>query len=989
MSLKFNVFIISTLFFVASAYSQIVVEAENMTLGGPYAGTVSSPFDGIALYGNGDNGVITVQFPDGAGIYEVSIIGASNNTTTASVSLYIDSEKKKSFSFTGITPATQTAELRLPDLGTPAEIKIQLETDNGSNDTYIDKITFTYKGAIIILPPPVIHDQGAYYTDIYRNMFVEAGLDSIAVKNKLQALWDHFFYGEENQKLYYEADTDEAYILDVANNDVRSEGMSYGMMICVQMDKQAEFNRLWKWAKTKMQYTSGQYEGYFAWQLNADGTIKGNGPASDGEEYFIMALFFASHRWGDGEGIFNYSFQANEILRHCMRRSDAGGGVTNLFNSTQKQVTFVPYGNSASFTDPSYHLPSFYQLWSYWASDLPRRSFWAECASKSRQMFPLFANETTGLMPDYAEFSGAPRNEGDHKHFQYDAWRCIMNVAIDYAWFKADESEVALVNKIHNFFESKGIDSYGGLYQLNGTVLNNNNDHSPGLVACNATGALASNQSIAWDFINDFYNMSVPSGTYRYYDGMLYFLNYLHLSGNFKIYKPDQDVQLLTLSVSSATGELTLKPLFYSDIFSYTASAANNIESVTIKAAAANGCTVTGDTGTKNLNIGANIFTIIVTKNGYETNTQDYTVKITRASETGAGNDCEILFDFESEVYSGNNVTITSDIDNPYVSEINQSSKCIQVTTVGNYSNSVVGLPVTIPDGLTFGTYFQSISFQLACTGSSLPGKNTYIGYSDNGINWTVADIGEGVTVIGNSWSERTVDVSNSKLENLRNKTGSFYLGVGIKSGAGTEYYMDNVKLTAFPEKCTPVAEIPARLNNLSVSYSGGTLPLTPLFDADKFSYWASVENAVESVTIEAAADSGYTVSGDIGEKILNDGANIFQINVTKDGNETDTCEYTVTITKAGIITQIPTVKTNGQNVNVFANNNEIHIVSDSKILRTYIYNIFGALLYKAENINANNFDLISTDFPEILIVKILTEKRVYNIKTVNRTTNN
>jgi hypothetical protein len=50
---------------------------------------------------------------------------------------------------------------------------------------------------------------------------------------------------------------------------------------------------------------------------------------------------------------------------------------------------------------------------------------------------------------------------------------------------------------------------------------------------------LASNQKIAWDFIDDFFTMTLTSGEYRYYDGLLYFLNYLHLSGNFKIYKPD------------------------------------------------------------------------------------------------------------------------------------------------------------------------------------------------------------------------------------------------------------------------------------------------------------------------------------------------------------------------------------------------------------------------------------------------------------------
>ena len=44
-----------------------------------------------------------------------------------------------------------------------------------------------------------------------------------------------------------------AYIYTADTDDVRSEGMSYGMMICVQMDKREEFNRLWKWAKTYMQ----------------------------------------------------------------------------------------------------------------------------------------------------------------------------------------------------------------------------------------------------------------------------------------------------------------------------------------------------------------------------------------------------------------------------------------------------------------------------------------------------------------------------------------------------------------------------------------------------------------------------------------------------------------------------------------------------------------------------------------------------------------
>ena len=40
------------------------------------------------------------------------------------------------------------------------------------------------------------------------------------------------------------------YIMDAGNHDVCTAGMSYGMMMCVQMNRKVEFYRLWKWAKT-------------------------------------------------------------------------------------------------------------------------------------------------------------------------------------------------------------------------------------------------------------------------------------------------------------------------------------------------------------------------------------------------------------------------------------------------------------------------------------------------------------------------------------------------------------------------------------------------------------------------------------------------------------------------------------------------------------------------------------------------------------------
>jgi endo-1,4-beta-D-glucanase Y len=383
---------------------------------------------------------------------------------------------------------------------------------------------------------PVLPANGAFFTDTYRNMFVEAGYNRQEVDQKLQQIWQQLFYGDSlTQRVYYPVGNDEAYIYDTGSRDVRSEGISYGMMICVQMNKQAEFNRLWKWAKTHMQHQSGQREGYFAWQMDIKGNVMDYNTASDGEEYIVTALFFAANRWGNGAGIFNYSKEANDILNLAMsKENDENGKITNLFNIRERQVVFVPSVGDNHFTDPSYHLPAFYELWSLWADS--NNDFWKKAAIKSRNMFEKFAHSATGLMPDYANFDGSPEARGDHADFRYDAWRCIMNMAVDYAWFKKSNVESVQINKLLRFFERKGISTYGGLYKLDGTDIRS--DHSAGLVGCNATGTLACKDMLAWEFVDDFYIRPIPQGRYRYYDGLLYFMNYLHLSGNFKIYKP-------------------------------------------------------------------------------------------------------------------------------------------------------------------------------------------------------------------------------------------------------------------------------------------------------------------------------------------------------------------------------------------------------------------------------------------------------------------
>ncbi len=166
---------------------------------------------------------------------------------------------------------------------------------------------------------------GAYHTKKYENLFVSLlNKSELEVKAKIDSSFNQLFYGEDStQRVYYPVNKNMAYIKDINNGDVRTEGMSYGMMIAVQLNKKIEFDRMWKWAKTYMQFNSGQREGYFAWHCRPDGSVIDSNSASDGEEWFVMSLFFASSRWGNGKGIFNYKTEAQNILNAMLSKKES------------------------------------------------------------------------------------------------------------------------------------------------------------------------------------------------------------------------------------------------------------------------------------------------------------------------------------------------------------------------------------------------------------------------------------------------------------------------------------------------------------------------------------------------------------------------------------------------------------------------------------------------------------------------------------------
>jgi oligosaccharide reducing-end xylanase len=295
-----------------------------------------------------------------------------------------------------------------------------------------------------------------------------------------------------------------------------------------------------------MQYpqNSGQtsWRGNFRWQ----GTVNTNnannwqvnfpenaGPAPDGDEYFAAALYLADRRWGSNGGV-NYQREADTIS-HAMLANTAAGNNTPLINAANNLVVFYPNAQN-QFTDPSYNLPAFYEIY---ATDGPPgdAARWNTIADASRNLLVNSAHPTTGLHPDYANFNGTPNNGGNpadaHDTFRFDAWRVIMNMAVDHAWSGQDPRWTAQANKYHAFFGDKLNADKSNVtnqtFALNGS--NAAGGNSTALTSTLGSGAIASTAPNRLDFVNADWTVYQQSGQYRYYQVSVYILGLLATGG--------------------------------------------------------------------------------------------------------------------------------------------------------------------------------------------------------------------------------------------------------------------------------------------------------------------------------------------------------------------------------------------------------------------------------------------------------------------------
>ena len=374
-------------------------------------------------------------------------------------------------------------------------------------------------------------NQGAFVTGKYPNYLSEAGISDEAAKEKVRKAFDTIF-SDPAENFCHHTDEDAWCMVDTGNTDARTEGMSYGMMMCVQMDRRDIFDKLWTFSERYMLMKDGPNAGYFAWSVGLDGRHNADGPAPDGEEYFAMALFMASARWGDGEGSYHYSARAREILRHAVHQHELVPGGEPMWELENACIRFVP---GMKISDPSYHLPHFYELFALKADEADR-PFWKRAAEASRRYIALSADPVTGLSPEYAGYDGKTiLLFGKPWVYYSDAYRVAENIALDRVWFGETPELTKVATRIQDFFSKQDMEDLRA-YELNGTPQSEPAMHPTAIRAVLGAASIASESTERLRFLQDFAQLPLRKGKRRYYDNCLYFFCLLMLTGNYRIY---------------------------------------------------------------------------------------------------------------------------------------------------------------------------------------------------------------------------------------------------------------------------------------------------------------------------------------------------------------------------------------------------------------------------------------------------------------------
>lgn len=376
----------------------------------------------------------------------------------------------------------------------------------------------------------------ASYPSAYRTLLKKTDAE---IQAKLTQAFQTLFYGNPStQRIYVTASgTTTASIPDTLHRgEVRSEGLGLGMLACVMLDRPDEFDALWRYATTNLEFKSGPLKGYFDSMCDIDDSVSYHCVDPYGYQQFIMALLLAKQRWGTVAGRPDYAADALRLLVLLRSTIENNGGivdgVTNSFDSNTKLIYDVPNNGGAPFLRTSLAVPGYYDVWAVVTGD----PFYAEAAASARRLLTAVAHPTTGLLPLAANFDGTPKSGSDR--FAAESFRNLLHFAIDQQWGEPSAADagwqVPIIDNLLAFFSKQGLYTYSSAFTLEGDPIPPI-QRATELVMANGAIAAFSTESNASAFVQAAWDLPPPEGPIRYYAGLFYLIGNLLLAGEFRL----------------------------------------------------------------------------------------------------------------------------------------------------------------------------------------------------------------------------------------------------------------------------------------------------------------------------------------------------------------------------------------------------------------------------------------------------------------------
>jgi len=237
-----------------------------------------------------------------------------------------------------------------------------------------------------------------------------------------------------------------------------SEGISYGMLLSNYFGDQALFDDLWSYYKFH-----ANENGLMNWKISSDGSILGEGAATDADQDAAFALIMAHRRWGSESDI-DYLAEARSMM-------------AAIFQYEIEPETFVvkpgdKWGGSDA-TNPSYFSPAYYRVFKTYSLN----DEWENVVDKSYEILEKAAHPETGLPPDWCDVNGdkitqetqTKYNRDFSYDYGYDAARTLLRISMDYLSF-GEQRALDFCQKINQFFDSDvGVDNIVDGYKIDGT----------------------------------------------------------------------------------------------------------------------------------------------------------------------------------------------------------------------------------------------------------------------------------------------------------------------------------------------------------------------------------------------------------------------------------------------------------------------------------------------------------------------------------------